>query len=268
MTIVQTARGLRFDYSRAGRAGGRPAVLHHGLFGDAQIPAAWDEAAAAAGVELIAISRPGYGGSPPVSMSRVRDWGDLFAKIADELALRETFDVVGLSAGAPYAYALAAASPGRVGRIGILSGVPFTAEAGILDLYPQASRAAYMAFASRPERELCDYFKMVVAGFDQGFVAEHQLAAALAAISRHGYAGPAREARLQATGWGFGPADVRQPVRLWHAEGDATVPIAAAEASAARLPQAVFQRLAGDAHVPSLQTVERLFAFLAGDPYT
>jgi pimeloyl-ACP methyl ester carboxylesterase len=68
----------------------------------------------APGVRLIAVDRPGYGGSsdPPAGYSYARFAADL-AALADALGV-EGFAVAGHSSGGPYALAAAALLPGRV----------------------------------------------------------------------------------------------------------------------------------------------------------
>src|SRR4051812_34531258 len=69
-------------------------------------------AAAALGLRLIGIDRPGYGMSPPRPGRTLGDWpGDALA-VLDHLGV-EAFACVGTSTGGAYALALAAAAPHR-----------------------------------------------------------------------------------------------------------------------------------------------------------
>ena len=78
------------------------------------------DAAAAAGVRLIAVSRPGYGASspsPPGLLPVARDTLELL----DGLGLARV-GAHGISGGGPFALALAAVAPTRVGRVVVSAG--------------------------------------------------------------------------------------------------------------------------------------------------
>jgi len=72
------------------------------------------------GVRLVAVSRPGYGGSAPTPPG-LASVAELVVLLADELGL-ERFGVWGLSGGGPYALAQAVVSPERVTRVVVTAG--------------------------------------------------------------------------------------------------------------------------------------------------
>ena len=81
-------------------------------------------ATAAAGVRLIGVDRPGYGGSAPVkdgfaTIGLAAD--DAAAVLADLLPAGATAGVAGWSAGGRVALALAARRPELVGRVGVIA---------------------------------------------------------------------------------------------------------------------------------------------------
>ena len=79
--------------------------------------AAWPatDVARRAGVRLVALNRPGYGGSDPARTSHASVAADVVAA-ADALALDDVA-LVGMSVGGVYALAVAAAYPERVRRV-------------------------------------------------------------------------------------------------------------------------------------------------------
>ena len=79
-----------------------------------------DAAAVAAGVRVIAVDRPGIGGSDPQRGRTVLDWPADVAALADALRL-DQFAVFGFSFGGPFARACAYALPERVTRAGLVS---------------------------------------------------------------------------------------------------------------------------------------------------
>jgi pimeloyl-ACP methyl ester carboxylesterase len=77
-----------------------------------------EDATAAAGVRLLTVDRPGYGGSDPRPDPTLLDWADDVQALADRLRL-ERFAMVGWSAGGGYALACAAGMPGRISAVGL-----------------------------------------------------------------------------------------------------------------------------------------------------
>ena len=240
MPTITTTDGRTWGYGRYGRLGGRPVLVHHGLIGDANLGPPWPTLGEQAGLEWIVIERPGYGATPPVDMDRISDWPDLMAPVLDMLGITGPFDAVGISAGAPYAYALAAGLPGRVRRVAVLSGVPFLGAAGVLDTYPKEAQAAYARYAEGDDAALRAEFSKFCQDIAVRLGDDHDVSTPLASILRHEAAGPAREARLQARDWGFDREAVTCPIDLWHSKGDDMVPFPAARLSAQGLPGAVW----------------------------
>lgn len=84
-----------------------------------------DEAARSAGARIIAVDRPGVGGSDFRAGRRLRDWPDDIAALVDALGI-ERFAVLGFSFGGPYALAVAHALGSRVRAMGPVSAMgPF-----------------------------------------------------------------------------------------------------------------------------------------------
>ncbi|MFJ9979533.1 alpha/beta fold hydrolase [Streptomyces cyaneofuscatus] len=257
LTFDGVARGL----AEYGDPHGRPVVLHHGLLGDAGLPAVWDTLARGAGVRLIAVDRPGYGFSDPVPMAAVGDWTARLLPVLEASGV-DGFDVLGISAGAPYAYALAAGLPERVRRVWVLSGLPYVPDVTVRGRYPEEAEPVWTFYREAPEAEVVARFAGAAERMAEVFAASPSTLAALPRLAAHGWRGPAREVRLQTRPWGFVPGEVAQPVRLWHAPADQEVPFPAAEATAALFPAARLTGQSAPDHIPSEATVGELFAEL------
>ena len=95
--------GRALCYAVTGDPAGPPVFYFHGW------PASRLEAALAGDVpvRLIAVDRPGFGGSAPQPGRRLLDWPADVAALAQHLGI-ETFHVVGVSGGGPFAVACAA----------------------------------------------------------------------------------------------------------------------------------------------------------------
>lgn len=266
MPTIRTQDGAVWGYGRTGRRGGKPVIVHHGLVGNGAFGPIWTELGETAGLEWIMIERPGYGETPPREMARLADWPAMIAPVLDALGVAGGFDVAGLSAGAPYAYACAAGMPARVGRVAILSGIPFIHAPGVLDAYPPEGRSAYRRYVYAAEADLRDEFRTFcrnAAVAERGEISSAQMAAALDAILAHDAAGPAREARLQARAWGFDRSAIKCHVDVWHFDGDDMIPFEAARRSADGMPNAVRHDVKGTAHVASDAMLKDMAEILA-----
>lgn len=267
MPVETTGDGHVWGYGVTGPDDGPRAILHHGIVGDRGIPEVWSELIRKAGIRVVSIERPGYGETPPRSMQRIAEWPDLVAPLLDRAGVPERFDAVGISAGAPYAYALAAAFPDRVRRVTILSGVPFVHVPEVLGCYESSRRATYESYATQSDEEVRRHFKRHCEELQTGPAEALGVEGAVAAIMRYECAGPAREAKLQVTDWGFSPSSIRCPVDLWHSRGDEVIPFAAAECSARLLPHAALHVDDSGSHFTSLESFREMVAVL-GEPTT
>jgi pimeloyl-ACP methyl ester carboxylesterase len=64
-----------------------------------------------------------------------------------------------------------------------------------------------------------------------------------------GPVGAQQDSALVASAWGFDPADVRVPVRMWHGDADENVPLDMARHLAQRVPDAELTVLPGEGHL-------------------
>jgi pimeloyl-ACP methyl ester carboxylesterase len=115
--------GRVIEYWDGGDPAGRPLIYHPGT-PVTRVLGRWaHDAARDAGVRLVTINRPGYGGS-----TRVKGRPSLLGVGRDTVALAKQlrigdFAVVGASGGGPFAVATAVASGGAVPVLGIVGGV-------------------------------------------------------------------------------------------------------------------------------------------------
>ena len=276
-TVEYGAGGRRLTYAEYGAADGDPVVFLHGTPGSRLLGALFDDAGRAAGVRVLAPDRPGFGRSSDWSGRRPTDapaWAEpLLADAGVERAR-----VVAFSGGAADALALGAERPGLVESIDLVSGASAPAVAAAT---PRLQRflgrlaestprllgtvlrgQTQLARRTGPSSVLAQYTD------DPGAVPAESAAVVredfLEALGRSRN-GTITELGWVADGWGIAPADVTCPVRLWHGDGDANVPLCDAERLRDRLPDADLTVVDGDHLTTLLAARSRVFDIAAGD---
>lgn len=274
----------RLSFAEFGTPRGAPVFWLHGTPGGRrQVPVEARQYALEHDLRIIGIDRPGIGTSTPHLYDDVLDWAGDLAVLADNLGV-ETFRVIGLSGGGPYALAAGAALPERVHGVGVLGGVaptqgvdairgglvevaPYAAPvlgavrlplsyalaAGIRLVRPLAGVAigTYGVFQPRGDRELLarpEFKAMFLDDLING--ARFQVGAPLADII------------LFTKYWGFDAADVHVPVRWWHGNDDHIIPHAHGVHMVERLPDAVFSTIDGESHLSGMSVATEVLQTL------
>ncbi|MER7518315.1 alpha/beta hydrolase [Streptomyces sp. NPDC126499] len=226
------------------------------------------------GVRLITFDRPGFGCSTPRPGRRVVDVTDDVAAIADALGL-DRFAVFGVSGGGPHALAFAARFPERVTRLGTMASLaPRDADgldwtAGMNEGNRRSAAAALAGRAAVGEHlarvDTADLPPMPAV--EQAVFSRPEIAAmigpAFDEAIRPGLDGWVDDVTaLFGTEWGFDPADVTAPVRLWHGGLDTLVPPAHGEWLAARIPTATLVRQPDAGHGGHFDATPAMLAWL------
>ncbi|MFL6062727.1 MAG: alpha/beta fold hydrolase [Marmoricola sp.] len=268
---VAVRDGRRLSFAEFGTPRGAAVIWMHGTPGGRrQVPVEARAFAERHDVRIIGIDRPGIGTSTPHLYENVLDWAGDLEVLADNLGV-DTFRVIGLSGGGPYALAAGAAMPDRVHGVGVLGGVaptrgPDAIRGGLVEVAPYAAPVlgairlplsyalaaaihlvkplagaaigTYGAFQPRGDRELLarpEFKAMFLDDLING--ARFQVGAPLADII------------LFTRDWGFEAAEVSVPVRWWHGDDDHIIPHAHGVHMVERLPDAVFSTIHGESHL-------------------
>lgn len=278
VVLVEAPRLLRLPDGRVlafddvGDPGGAPVVYLHGT-PDSRLARHPDDAVtAAAGVRLVAVDRPGAGGSDLHPGATLSSLGEDLCVLLDALAI-DRAALLGWSAGGLFALAAAAVLAERVlavGVVGTLPPVEAYAEASLVDALGPARRqvvdlAAEMAPADLAA-ELAPYLvpqlltdelalEHVLDGAGQTGRAElalvpgsaAALARALQASVQHGLAGVEQDLALQLEP-GFDLDAVQVPVRCFHGSRDRTSPPEVGAWLSSHLPSSVLDLVPGGGH--------------------
>ena len=223
-------------------------VLHNGTPCSRLMPEWWDAPARERRLRMIGIDRPGYGNAPTEPNRSLRSVAHATAAVMNDLGV-DRFAVIGVSGGGPYALACGAFLPDRVAAVisaagssgfdPLLDSAQFTPEE--LELTrAQAQRPTTegrQALARFYDPEVENLRSADVDGFmsavgedpaaatpEQRATAAYVLEAIQEAI-RPGCDGWLDDGLAMLRPWGFEPADIRQPVAVWHSEDDPMVAI-------------------------------------------
>jgi pimeloyl-ACP methyl ester carboxylesterase len=277
---VELRDGRRLSYAEYGAPGGRAVLWFHGTPGACgQIPHAVRLAAARRDVRVIAVERPGTGGSTGHLYSAVVDFASDIEQLSDQLGL-ERFGLVGLSGGGPYVLACACRLPDRVVAAAVLGGVAPTkgtdSIAGgvvalaarfepVLAFLREPLGIALTAFArlARPleSQAFWLYMRISPEGDRRVFARpemKEMFLADLRTAARRALKAPIYDMVLFGRHWGFSLRDVVVPVRFWHGDADNIVPLDHGRHLAALVPDSELQVRPGESHLGALDLADEI----------
>jgi pimeloyl-ACP methyl ester carboxylesterase len=262
--VLRLHDGRRLGVAEFGHRSALPVIYCHGFLGSRLEPGAGE----IGDTNIIAFDRPGYGRSDLQRLPSLRGWGADVGEALVQLGVGECI-VVGISTGAPYALAVAAALGRRVRRVILAGGVagPEVLETGggtalVLSLLGRrGSRAGKLlhqimrvALATRLDRRLVALAVATekAALERQGLapaLLEARLLQSLRTGSRRNLRGPLADARLVAQPWDFTLGEIQSAVQVLHGTNDPVVPPVHAHWYAAHLPRARLEMVPGELHI-------------------
>jgi pimeloyl-ACP methyl ester carboxylesterase len=241
---VELPGGGVLAYRELGDPAAPPVLYFHGVPGSRLDADMFEGGAEPLRARVIAVDRPGFGGSTPQPGRRPVDWPADVRHLADALGL-ERFALLGFSSGGKFALACAHGLADRVSGVGVVAGVGprdtprFFADMGALGrldfmlcrrLRPLAR--AYVGIGLRVARRQP---RLALAVFERGLsepdrellrdprVGDWALATTVES-GRQGVDAAIDEKVMELLPWGFRLRDVQLPVRLWQGERDTIVP--------------------------------------------
>ncbi|MGP9767628.1 alpha/beta fold hydrolase [Halomonas sp. AOP13-D3-9] len=250
----------------------------HGIPGSSNEVFMASEAGQAGEVRLIAIDRPGYGGSTPLQRYSLAEHSDDIWALADHLQIKE-LSLLGFSGGGVFAMAAALALKNRIKEL-ILVGTPcvplhnssfkhageLTAEVwrdALVAPHDLASRlatlttnsellaATLMNSLSDGEQRILNTTRAYTA-FQKNLIAATQQGAIIAADSM------VRDTQLMIQNWPFNLEKLATPVEIFHGKHDELVHLAHGQALASAIPDATLTVLPHSGHFDTLLNVFEL----------
>lgn len=239
----QLPNGAYLSYAEYGAPGGKPLLLLHGLVGSVR-PDGLKDRLQMFPLRVIALARPGYGDSNYFDMDCVADWGRHLIGFFEYLGIQR-FDVLGISAGAPYAYSLAALYPNQVGTVYINSGMPAVCLPEVLAQYPSRDAALYNRFRSMSRQEVGTFlYESYLPALPKKVLQSQDFQDSMGEDLRN----IGQEAKLQGIPWGFELSEVQCPVVLIHGTADSEVPYSAMQETSKYISNARIITLEGEEH--------------------
>ncbi len=213
------------SYVEYGDETGFPILINHGLIASIGDYELFDQLIQL-GAHLICIARPGYGASSPYRMRNIAEWADIVAVLIEELHLSR-FDVLGMSSGAPYSYAIGYRFPDKVRNIYIFSGTPALYDEEVLSHWPyEVTRNATI-----PEMETVAH-ELFFSNISKEDLEKDDIKDSM----MNNCFGIAQDFVLRCTDWGFRLADVKENVYMRHSKSDEAVPFMTAFLTSKMLP--------------------------------
>ncbi len=272
--LVRLGPDRVLEVLRGGADRGPVVLAHHGTPSTATFWSDWSDAFGAAGMRLLAYSRPGYGSSTRVEQRTVAD------AAADSVALLDALGIgtvvsLGYSGGGPHALAVGALTPQRCRGVVVVAGVgpcrdPEQFLAGMGEenvaefgaaLSGRASLEQWMADEGAPmltatAEQISAALGDLLDDTDRDVLAggwADRLAAEFHRVAATGTAGWVDDDLAFTRPWGFEPEQVTVPVTVWHAGRDRMAPVGHSRALAAELPDATYHEVPELGHLALLR---------------
>lgn len=283
--------GRVLSWAEYGSPDGLPILYNHGLPGCRIEASSYHELAVSLGARIIAIDRPGIGLSTPCAGQTVLSWSEDVAHLVAHLGL-ESYAVMGVSGGGPYALACAAGLPAsQLKCVAVVCGLgppdmsmwaadwahwlgfPYGwryAPAFMLEWFFRLDAFGRMDLSDEErERRVLDPAQLakVKNEKDRRIMSDVDFVRlglrSMREANRQGFGGIAMDGKVACSDWGFRIEDIRRdlPVLLWYGDEDRFIPPDHGRGIAERLGgkegKAVLRIKEGDTHYSISQDWKR-----------
>jgi pimeloyl-ACP methyl ester carboxylesterase len=274
--------GRRFGVSEFGDPQGNPLLYFHGCPGSRLEGGLTHPKATVLGLRVICIDRPGYGLSPMDTGRTLAGWPKDVLALTRAMGV-ESFGVLGVSGGGPYAAACAAALPEHVLAAGLVcSMAPVDCCPVVKRMwplirllfsmarnFPEATRlllrVAGRIILINPNGAI-SLLSALAPAPDNGVLADREIRRVLSCSLREALRqtadGAVFDLMLYQRPWNVSLESIRVPVLLWHGEKDVTVPVEMGRYLSRTIPGCAAVFHPGEGHI-SL-AVQRMGEILEG----
>jgi len=265
----QLPDGRQLGYAQYGCSGGDPFFYFHGMPGSRYEARLLQASANALNVCIYAVDRPGYGLSDFLTNRSLTHWPNDILMLADELNI-ETFGIIGVSGGGPYALACAREIPERISSMGIVCGLGPVYESALRrEMHWVARSGFYLARQSpallrnlygRPLSWLGNTHPALAlrllaysnGGADKPVLLRSDILGLLSGnlqeSFRQGPFAAIQDVVIYQNPWGFELANIRKRIHLWHGGADSIVPCSHSEFVHSQLPDSILAIVPNEGH--------------------
>ena len=252
----------KLAYKIYGKSLGFPIFVNYGLFGTIELPNDFIKMADNANVKLIILERPGYGYSDLIEMKNVAEWANIVEKFLSYLNISE-FGIMGISAGAPYAYSIAYKFPNRItGGVYILSGVPNVLDSAVYAEYSSSHKKYYERYRNNSVQEISKEMKNILTKFKYLFFWSKKRRNAINVGLANNCMGVALVIKHQITDWGFDVYNIKNKIHLWHSKKDSEVPFLPVKKMTDKMQNTRLHIQKENSHFPSKTTIKAMFEII------
>ncbi len=287
-SILTLSDGRQLGYTRYGAENGAPLLYLHGLPGSRLECQLIDKPARQLGISVVAVDRPGYGSTTPLTSNSLLAWTADIEQLTNCLGWPQ-FAIIGFSGGGPCALACACRLAGRVTRVALIATLgPVYERPLMLGMGPLARMSFFMArhapglmnfVVGHPLTILAKYKPQllidILAALNgqpdkqclQREAAYNAFSQSLPICFAQGSEGALQDLRLFQQPWAIPFENITVPVWLWHGDRDSVVPLRHSERLAGQLGNARLITMPGEGHFSlPLQHMQRLLYDFMIDP--
>lgn len=232
--------GLHLSYAEYGDKNGYPVIIQHGLIASIDDYELFNRLLQLK-TRLICIARPGYGESSPYVLKNFAEWADIVTFLIQHLKIAK-FDILSMSSGAPYGYAIGYKHPERVRNIYVFSGIPALYDEIVLSSWP------FEAIRNKTIPELEDLaHQFFFSNLSKDDLKRNDIRDSL---MNNGF-GVAQDLGLRFMDWGFRLSDVKVKIFMRHSKTDEAVPYQTAVRTSKLLPNCRLELVEAGPHFSS-----------------
>lgn len=263
--------GRSLAYASHGPSTGRPLLYIHGTPGSKHN---WylnhdPELLAALDLRVLAIDRPGVGGSTFLPGRTLRQWPEDVREFADRLGL-DRFALLGYSCGAPFALACSVHLANRVTHTSIVSGYADVNHHELANLRsqqnlqvlrlglekPWLSRSVYATMGAVARVAPRSFVRQALATMPPADVETlsdpsvgREFVAMVLETLRQGPKGVQHDSAIVSSPWDLPLERISGRVALWHGTEDRNAPAAMGRHHARRIPDSELREIPGEGHL-------------------
>jgi pimeloyl-ACP methyl ester carboxylesterase len=281
---IAVGGGRELCVELAGEPDGTPIVVQPGEPMSRRLYGGWIADAERKGIRLIAIDRPGYGGSTPQPGYTVASGARDVGAIADALGY-DRIGVWGISGGGPFALACAALLPElTVAAAAVASPAPYGVDGfDYFEGMGESNVEEYQLLVTDPEAarlDLAEGRQAILAATPEEFAASMEsllsppdravltselldwLVESFQVAVAPSLQGWWDDGASKMTDWGFSLGAIRVPVKIWHGRQDRFVPVQHGQWLASAVPIAEADISDRDGHLTMIARIGEVHDWL------